>query len=300
MSLYLDNVFKGKNNGWGYFLTIFIAMFIFIVLSLLFNSITLSSFNTFFEYLLFYIKVSIGIIVGLGLFILLAIKYVHKRDVISIINISNLTEKAQSWMEKVRWNNILKGIIIWGIFLGIQTIILSILYPGAYVFNPETNILFLIVSLLLIISFQSISEEIFFRGYLNQALRVKIKNPLFIILISSLIFGLFHSGSFFYIFSTFLLGVILSLIVLSENGLETAMGIHVINNLIAFSLLPSTSGVASPSTIFMSVNQIPIIFEQSLDIIFKLILLAFVIVYKRKEIKEIFTKNNPNESKTTN
>ncbi|WP_224425539.1 CPBP family intramembrane glutamic endopeptidase [Methanobrevibacter sp. TMH8] len=238
---------------------------------------------------------NLGHIIGFGIFILLAVKFIHKRDIFSVINISNLSSKTESWIKKIRWNNFLKGILIWGVIAFIQ-MIPYIIYPNYFILNPSTNILFIIICALLFIPAQSISEEIAFRGYLNQGLFLKFKNPLIIILISSLIFGLLHEipsniDSLFYFLSTFTFGIILSLVVLTENGLETAMGMHVINNIFAISLI-SELGATAPISLFIQTQEIPSsIFgslDQSMELILYLIFLIILIIYKRKEIKALF------------
>lgn len=299
MNLFLKNAFEGKKrNVLFYFLILFISYVILNLISQIVQAVPILSINNFFGYLIYYMKNigNLGHITGFGVFILLVVKFIHKRDMLSVINISNLSSKTESWIKKIRWNNFLKGILIWGFIVFIQ-MIPYMLYPNYFILNPNTNILFIIICALLFIPAQSISEEITFRGYLNQGLGLKFKNPIFIILISSLIFGLLHDipssiDSLFNFLSTFSFGIILTLIVLIENGLETAMGMHIINNIFAISLI-SDVGATAPISLFIQTQEIPhnIIgsLDQTMEIILHLIFLIILIIYKRKEIKAIFT-----------
>lgn len=71
-----------------------------------------------------------------------------------------------------------------------------------------------------------------------QGFSLLSKKPWVPILITSLIFGSIHilNGTDLYmdlsiVASTFVMGIMLGIIAVGENGIETAMGIHIANNL---------------------------------------------------------------------
>ncbi|MBV1767256.1 MAG: CPBP family intramembrane metalloprotease, partial [Methanobacterium sp.] len=85
---------------------------------------------------------------------------------------------------------------------------------------------------------QASFEEILFRGYLMQGVSLISKRPVIPLLVTSLLFGLVHffNGSntdqgLFIVISTFIIGFMLGTITLADNGIETATGVHIVNNL---------------------------------------------------------------------
>lgn len=75
-----------------------------------------------------------------------------------------------------------------------------------------------------------------------QALSLKFKKPLTIILITSIIFGILHwfnafkiSQSFSIAMAATILGIILGIVTISDEGIELAVGVHIINNIYASS-----------------------------------------------------------------
>lgn len=71
-----------------------------------------------------------------------------------------------------------------------------------------------------------------------QAFSLISEKPVFPLLITSLLFGLVHffNGSntdqgISIVISTFIIGLMLGTITLADNGIETAVGVHIVNNL---------------------------------------------------------------------
>ncbi|MBP6757747.1 MAG: CPBP family intramembrane metalloprotease [Flavobacterium sp.] len=123
-------------------------------------------------------------------------------------------------------------------------------------FNPlKFSILFLIS--ILLFPFQIGFEEYLFRGYLMQQVGIVAKNRWFPLLITSVMFGLFHSANpevaqmgfgvmFFYIGTGFLLGIM----TLMDESLELALGFHLGNNLMAALLITSDVSALHTDAIF--------------------------------------------------
>lgn len=96
---------------------------------------------------------------------------------------------------------------------------------------------------LLLIPFQAASEEFFLRGYLNQALIKYLKSPWIVFTLTSAAFALLHvwnseakGQEVTYLLAIFMFGFAACILLYIEGGLESAIGIHIVNNIFAFSL----------------------------------------------------------------
>jgi len=96
----------------------------------------------------------------------------------------------------------------------------------------------------LFVPFQAASEELLFRGYFNQAFIRYVPSPWGAYLISSVGFSLLHafnaeaeSNLLPFLTIIFIIGLGMSVLVHMEGGLESAMGYHIANNLLAFCLI---------------------------------------------------------------
>ena len=250
---FLDNASGSKNTWWRYLLTfiltwpvpmavtavIFIPIFIILgLIALATNTLDISyaiASNPLFELVLTGISAAISI-----LFLYLCIEFIHKRKFISIINM----------VSKVDWGRILKGAGIWFAILTAGSLIGLIIDPGSVkvTFNPNTFIFLLLLSLL-VFPLQASFEELFFRGYLMQAVGVLTKKPIIPLLVTSVIFAALHfwNGtdmimSVDIVLQVFIIGITLGIITLGENRLETAMGVHIANNIFVSVVVNTASG----------------------------------------------------------
>jgi uncharacterized protein len=194
------------------------------------------------------------IFVGLtyGIFALLfylCIRLIHKKKFMSLINTG----------KNIKWKRIIKGAGLWTGIMAFFTIMSLIFQHGDVTYNFNlSSFLILIVLSILIFPLQASFEEIFFRGYLMQGFRLISKKPVVPLVLTALIFGSIHfyNGtslltSLTIVISAVILGLMLGIIVLGENGLETAMGVHIANNMfVAIILNSSDSGMSNlPSLI---------------------------------------------------
>ncbi len=245
---FLYNAESGKNDVWRYFVTIAASWGMQVVVILLFAVILImqkgiyaasSEFQSIQSNSLFLVAITlIGFALSFFVFYL-CIRFIHHRSFVSII-----TTKSG-----VRWGKILKGAVIWLFILIVLAIISFLISPASYkvTFNPATFGILLVLSLITF-PIQSTFEEVFFRGYLMQGFGLLTKKPVIPILVTSIIFGLGHvmngtnmTTDVFILVETFIVGVMLGAVTLGEDGIETAIGIHIINNLYAV-LIVSTSG----------------------------------------------------------
>jgi len=259
---FLDNAVQGKNSWVRYFLTIVISLIggtfaslLFIVLFMIiyFLSSGISGVEVqtnILNYNPLLILVLVGISYGIySLLFYLCIRFIHKKKFLSLINTG----------KNIKWNRILKGAGLWAGIMVIFTL-MSLMFQDSNLslnFNPGSFLLLLILSLL-VFPIQASFEEIFFRGYLMQAIGLITKKPVVPLILTSLIFGVIHffngtnvTTSITIVFSATILGLMLGIIVLGENGLETAMGAHIANNMyVAVVFNTSDSGLGGlPSLI---------------------------------------------------
>lgn len=246
----MNNAYEGKNNWWRYLLTIGatwgvqIALGTIIGIILMIYLIIQGNFSMviYNEYLydpFFLLPLSL---IGFGasyLVLYLCMRFIHLRSFISFI-----TTKS-----KINWMRVLKGAVVWLAILGIYTLITFLINPEGYkfTFNPNTFGILLIISLITF-PIQASFEELFFRGYLMQGFGLLTKKPLVPLLATSIIFGLVHvmngsnmTVSIFPVIEASIIGLMLGIITLGEDSIETATGIHIMNNLYV-ALIVSTEG----------------------------------------------------------
>ncbi len=187
-----------------------------------------------------------------------SVKRIHQKRFISIITA----------YPNIRWGQILFAFLVWGgIFLLMFGIDYFWISRQNYVFNFQWEkfvILFLITVLFLPV--QTSFEEIFFRGYLMQALALLSKNAVFSLLFTSLLFGLAHMnnpeadkfGAWVMLPYYSLFGLFLGLLALWNNGLELSIGIHAANNILSALLITSKSTVLQTDAIFVMKDENPV------------------------------------------
>ena len=172
------------------------------------------------------------------------------------------------------------------------------------VINPFNKLFHLILSiqliLLLIISLpiQVSFEELFFRGYLNQGISLIIKKPIIVIIISSAIFALGHiinGGPEPIMVATnllvpFVVGIILSIYVLQDEGIERAIGIHLGNNLFAFLIFSSEGSVGTFSTLISA--KVDPVLDLIVTLIAYILFLVGIILYKQEKTLKILKSSN--------
>lgn len=243
---FLDNVYQGKNNWWRYVLTILATWGVQAVVTVIVVLI-------FLFLLLFLNPDSIDVLMdptaslmNNGLFILtltaiafpvsflvfyIFVRFIHRRKFISLV-----TTKS-----RIKWGRVAKGLVIWLVILGIFTFVSLLIDPASYrfTFNPNAFGMLLILSLI-VFPIQASFEEIFFRGYLMQGFQLLSKKPIVPLIATSIVFGVMHSlngtdmtFNAFIVLDTIIIGLMLGIITLGENSIETAVGIHIMNNLYA-------------------------------------------------------------------
>jgi uncharacterized protein len=246
-NLFLDNADYGKNSWWRYILTSFaswlgpiiLILIILIPYFILFYPSKIGSaeevFNNFNPIILL---LFFGVYYALS-FLLFYIftRIIHHKKLIIFINT----------LSKVRWLKILKGAGLWFALMGIALLIQVIIYPSSVKLSFNPTFFTLLVLSIIIYSIQASFEEIFFRGYLMQGIGLITRKPVIPLLITSALFALGHffNGSdnlngLGMVINMFIFGMTMAIITLGENSLETAMGVHIANNIFLTTIINGT------------------------------------------------------------
>lgn len=180
-------------------------------------------------------------------------KYVLKRTLTSL----------HTGFSKFFWQRSFHAFFVtWGV-LGTIAVILHFtgLSSLSYTFDPTRFAIYAAISLALL-PLQSATEEIVFRGYLNQALENIFRNKWIAFILTSLLFMSLHlanpealkgaeagilpivmSGYFFF-------GFACCLLVLIDDGLESAIGVHAANNTFAAIFVNYENSVLPTPSVF--------------------------------------------------
>jgi uncharacterized protein len=307
---FLDNANQGKNNWWRYLLTIFLVAMgiiggsiglgliigIFYIVYLSMTGLTdpgqlmsaLYSLNSEPFFLL--IGGGISYIFALVM-LFIGIRFIHNRKFITLVNTDS----------KFDFKRVLKGAGAWSVIMLVSLAATLIIDPSGikFTFNPLGFVILLILSLF-IFAIQASTEELFFRGYLMQGFALLTKKPIIPLILTSIIFSIGHywNGNtslegIDLLLQTFVMGITLGIIVLGENRLETAMGVHIANNIFVTVIFndPNSLFGELPSIISYSPTPNPLI-DVPFIVLWSLILLTIIFWNKKENISNIFRNNS--------
>jgi len=240
---HLESSFTGKNAFWRYFIMIIAVLAVSntigsipLLISLLRNPSAMTEIsgnpgdlsplgldpNISFIYML------IPFAVGLAAFVIL-IGPLNGKAIMTVINGTG----------KFRWNRFFISAGIWIIVSAFYLIINIKLDPENFSLNNVSATLIpLVIISVIFIPFQAAFEEVLFRGYLMQGFTVIVRNRLFPLVMTSVLFGLMHSlnpeveefGFLTMMPQYILFGLIFGVITIFDDGIESAIGIHTANN----------------------------------------------------------------------
>lgn len=216
--------------------------------------------------------------VGVFFTFALLVKPFHQRTLKETINGRN----------HIRWNRVWMGILVWGALLLVS---FAISYFTAspeeleFRFNPSA-LIGLIVVVLLFMPFQTSAEEILFRGYLAQGVAKWTKSRWWALIIPSVGFALMHSanpevkeyGFWLTMPDYFLMGLLLGLVSILDDGIELAMGMHFINNALSSVLATYDSSVLQTDALFKQTEINPV------DTLIETVILGVVAVFVLQRI----------------
>jgi uncharacterized protein len=254
---YIQQVFKGKNETWMFFLTVFLVsgLFVFNVIFFIFFGADIDVAEEQRKLLElvpsknFWLAVNLSpFVILLGLLFIL-VKFLHQRSLLSLTT-------ARS---KIDWSRVLFSFSLIVIITLITFAISYYMEPGLIKlqFDPLKFTILLIISLLLF-PIQIGLEEYLFRGYLMQHVGFYARNKWVPLILTSVLFGVMHGANpevaemgsitmVFYIGTGLLLGIM----TLMDDGLELALGFHLGNNLLAALLVTSSWSALQTDAIFI-------------------------------------------------
>ena len=182
--------------------------------------------------------------------VFLANRMVHRRKLRSLLT-------GQS---RFRWSQTLTSLAVTLVLaLAILTIGL-LLSPEAvdFVLDPQAFLLFLPLVLVLV-PVQVLSEEVFFRGYLVQAVGRFVSRPWLAVLVPSLLFWGAHlnngpavQGGLWAVAVYGVMAFYLTYLAVTCDGLEHAVGVHLGINLFAFLIQGAAGGWYPTPTVFVT------------------------------------------------
>lgn len=293
---YIQQVYKGKNETWMFLITVIITAGLFIANLIYFlffsEGIDVMEEQRKLMELIpsknFWLAVNLlpfAILLGL---LFLLVKFLHQRSILSLT-----TSRS-----KVDWKRVFFSFSLI-VIITISTFALSYYSDPSQVvwqFDPVKFSILLIISLLLF-PLQIGLEEYLFRGYIMQHLGVFVKNRWFPLILTSVLFGVFHGANpevaemgwiimIFYIGTGLLLGIM----TLMDEGLELALGFHFGNNLMAAILVTSSWSALQTDALFMytaeeATSEVLEIIVPVL-VVYPVILLIMAKKYKWKNWKE--------------
>lgn len=292
---FLDNASEGSNSWWKYVLTVIMSLVggslvagiilgILLVVLSIFSSGGIANIYDFITSALsspFSLVILVGISYTLSyLFFYICLRFIHHKHLLKVINT----------VSGVRWKLLFKGLILWALILFIFSLPDLIINPGSYQITYNSgNFLILLVICLLVFPLQASFEEILFRGYLMQGFSLISKKPWIPLLITSLLFGIVHffngtslTSDLSIVASTFVVGMMLGVLALADNGIESAMGVHIANNLYVALFFNSTdSGLQGLPSVVTSQAAEP--FSGLFFLILASILMIVILFWNRKE-----------------
>ena len=137
---------------------------------------------------------------------------------------------------RLRWRYLLISVGIAAVALALN-LVLSISVDSGLHVDPVPKVWLYLLIILITSPLQAAGEEYLFRGYLLQAFGSIISAPWFGIIVSSLVFALFHGTQNLPLFiDRFAFGVLAAMLVMKTGGIEAGIAAHVINNVYAFGL----------------------------------------------------------------
>jgi membrane protease YdiL (CAAX protease family) len=146
---------------------------------------------------------------------------------------------------RLRWRYLFGCLAIAAVVLN-GVMLLSTTVDEPLSFQPQPGFWGFLVVMVLTSPIQAAAEEIFFRGYLLQALGSLVARPWFGVIASAVVFAVLHGSQNLPLFIDRLaFGLLAGLLVWRTGGLEAGIAAHVINNVFAYLIAGLTTSVAT-------------------------------------------------------
>lgn len=242
------------------------------------------------SYSVYFILLNIPFVTGLA-GLLISNYFFHRSQPLSLVNGFNT----------FRWNYWMKGIIVSAFIIILSDLINYILHPGDFhwQFNAEQFFPFLGIAFLMF-PIQTGFEELFFRGYLFKQVGSRSRSIIFAWILTSVLFGLAHSfnlevsefGLAKMLFIYILLGLGLGFVTIVSQGVEIAMGFHLVNNLYVALVKTFPGSSLNTPALFMTPSPDPnyMVVESIIGISIFVTIIVFLL--PNKNWKQLFSSEN--------
>jgi membrane protease YdiL (CAAX protease family) len=161
--------------------------------------------------------------------VVVAVRLVHRRPVGSLITPTG----------RVDARRLLRSVVVFGVLMAASHAIWAVSHPSNYELTLDLDRWLLLLPVIVTVtSLQVFAEELFFRGYVLQALGLATRRRWLLVTISAVEFAIPHvfnvalgghwvTGSLYYL----TMGAFFALVTLRDGRLELAIGAHAANNL---------------------------------------------------------------------
>jgi len=154
-----------------------------------------------------------------------------------------------SWLSsvqpRIRWRYLFGCLGIAAVVLN-GVMLLSTTLGETLSFQPQKGFWAFLAVIVLTSPIQAAAEEIFFRGYLLQALGSLVARPWFGVIVSAVVFALLHGTQNLPLFIDRLgFALLAGLLAWRTGGLEAGIAAHVINNVFAYLIAGLTTSIAA-------------------------------------------------------
>ena len=241
---------------------------------------------------LYLVSMLFPFLIGLITFLLL-IKPLNEKSLKRIINGTN----------SFRWNRLFVSGLVWIIVSAGYLVVSLIINPTNFLLNNlSVSLIPLIIISVLLIPFQAAFEEILFRGYLMQGFAILVRNRLFPLVMTSVIFALMHvlnpevkEFGFLNMMPQYLLfGLIFGVITILDDGVEAAIGAHAANNIFLCIMVTNESSALQTPALYEQIKVNPWADLASMLIMGILVILILKLIFRWNNLSVLFRKAERN------
>ena len=189
---------------------------------------------------------------------------------------------------RIRWGYVVRAAAVTFVVLVVDSVCSSLLTGESQKISINSLPMFLLGLLIFLplVPVQAASEELVFRGFLNQSLIGYLKSPWVTYLVTSLLFAWLHIGNseaenntLPFLVAIFGYGIACCVLLHFEGGLESAIGLHVCNNLVAFSLFSAEDPDLPELSLFVQQGLATVSISDAAESIFCNVLIVVIVIF---------------------